>query len=34
MAVVIVGDRKTIEPEIRKLNLGPVSFVTIDELFR
>jgi predicted Zn-dependent peptidase len=34
MAVVIVGDRKTIEAEIRKLNLGPVSFLTIDELFR
>lgn len=34
MAVVVVGDRKQIESEIRELNLGPVSFVTIDELFR
>lgn len=34
MAVVVVGDRKSIEPEIRKLNLGPITFVTIDELFR
>jgi zinc protease len=34
MAVVVVGDRKTIEGPIRQLNLGPVSFVTIDELFR
>lgn len=34
MAVVIVGDRKVIEGPIRQLNLGPVNFVTIDELFR
>lgn len=34
MAVVVVGDRKTIEGPIRQLNLGPVNFVTIDELFR
>ena len=34
MAVVIVGDRSKIEAEIRKLNLGPINFVTIDELFR
>jgi zinc protease len=34
MAVVVVGDRKTIEGQIRQLNLGPVSFITIDELFR
>jgi predicted Zn-dependent peptidase len=34
MAVVVVGDRKEIENKIRELNLGPVSFVTIDELFR
>jgi zinc protease len=34
MAVVIVGDRKTIEAPIRQLNLGPINFITIDELFR
>ena len=34
MAVVVVGDRKTIEGPIRQLNLGPVNFITIDELFR
>jgi zinc protease len=34
MAVVIVGDRKSIEGPIRQLNLGPVNFITIDELFR
>lgn len=34
MAVVIVGDRKTIEDEVRKLNLGPITIVPIDDLFR
>ena len=34
MAVVVVGDRQQIENKIRELNLGPVTFVTIDELFR
>ena len=34
MAVVIVGDRSKIEEDIKKLNLGPITFVTIDELFR
>ncbi|HEX7282163.1 MAG TPA: pitrilysin family protein [Vicinamibacterales bacterium] len=34
MAVVIVGDRKTIEGPIRQLNLGPVNIVSIDDLFR
>jgi len=34
MAVVVVGDRKVIEGPIRLLNLGPVNFVSIDELFR
>ena len=34
MAVVVVGDRKVIEGPIRQLNLGPVNFVSIDELFR
>ena len=31
--IVIVGDRKTIEPSIRALNLGSVNNVTVDELF-
>jgi predicted Zn-dependent peptidase len=34
MAVVIVGDRKQIEADIRKLNLGPVNVVSVDDLFR
>jgi len=34
MAVVVVGDRKLIEGPIRQLNLGPINFITIDELFR
>jgi len=34
MAVVVVGDRKQIEPAIRELNLGPVNIVSIDDLFR
>jgi hypothetical protein len=33
MAVVIVGDRKTIEPGIRALNLGPITVLTIDDVF-
>jgi predicted Zn-dependent peptidase len=34
MAVVVVGDRKTIEGPIRGLNLGPITIVPIDDLFR
>ena len=30
-AVVIVGDRKAIEPGIRGLNLMPVRVMTVDE---
>jgi len=30
-AVVVVGDRKTIEAGIRALNLGPVKVLTVDE---
>jgi predicted Zn-dependent peptidase len=33
MAVVVVGDRKTIEPGIRSLNLGPINILTIDDVF-
>jgi predicted Zn-dependent peptidase len=33
VAVVVVGDLKTIEPGIRALNLGPIKVMTIDEVF-
>ena len=33
LVMVIVGDRKTIDPSIRALNLGSVKDVSIDELF-
>jgi zinc protease len=33
LAVVVVGDRKTIEPGIRALNLGPIRVLTLDEVF-
>ena len=33
LAVVVVGDLKTIEPGIRALNLGPIKVLTIDEVF-
>ena len=32
-AVVVVGDRKVIEPGIRALNLGPIKGMTVDEVF-
>jgi predicted Zn-dependent peptidase len=32
-AVVVVGDRKVIEPGVRALNLGPIRTMTIDEVF-
>ena len=33
VAIVIVGDRKVIEPGIKALNLGPITVMTIDEVF-
>jgi predicted Zn-dependent peptidase len=33
-AIVIVGDRKVIEPGVRALNLGPVSIVTAEEVMK
>ena len=33
VAVVVVGDLKTIEPGIRALNLGPIKVMTVDEVF-
>lgn len=33
VAVVVVGDRRTIEAPVRALNLGPVTIMTIDEVF-
>jgi predicted Zn-dependent peptidase len=34
LAVVIVGDRKTIEAGVRALNLGPITIVEPEEVFR
>ena len=31
--VVVTGDRKVIEPAIRALNLGPITVLTVDEVF-
>jgi zinc protease len=31
-SIVVVGDRKVIEPKIRALNLGPIRFMTVDEV--
>ena len=33
VTVVVVGDLKAIEPGIRALNLGPVTVMTVDEVF-
>jgi zinc protease len=33
VAVVVVGDLKTIEPAVRALNLGPIKTMTIDDVF-
>jgi predicted Zn-dependent peptidase len=33
VAVVVVGDRKTIEPGIRALNLGQIKIMTVDDVF-
>lgn len=33
VAVVVVGDRKMIEPGIRALNLGPINVVSIEDVF-
>jgi zinc protease len=33
LAVIVVGDRKAIEPGIRALNLGPISVLPIDDIF-
>jgi zinc protease len=30
MVLIVVGDRKTIEPELRKLNIGPIEFRDVD----
>ena len=34
LAVVIIGDRKTIEPGVKALNLGPVNIVEPAEVFK
>jgi predicted Zn-dependent peptidase len=33
VAVVIAGDRATIEPGIKALNLGPIKVMTVDDVF-
>lgn len=33
MAVIVVGDLKTIEPQVKSLNLGPTTVLTIDQIF-
>ncbi|HEY6065845.1 MAG TPA: pitrilysin family protein [Thermoanaerobaculia bacterium] len=33
VAVVVVGDRQKIEPEIRALNLGPIRVQSVEEVF-
>jgi zinc protease len=33
LTIVIVGDRKTIEPSVRALNLGPIKQMSIDDVF-
>jgi zinc protease len=33
LTIVIVGDKKSVEPSIRALNLGSIKEVSIDELF-
>jgi predicted Zn-dependent peptidase len=33
VVILVVGDRKTIEPKIRALNLGSITAMTIDEVF-
>ena len=32
-AIVIAGDQAAIEPGIRALNLGPITLMTVDEVF-
>jgi len=32
-AIVVVGDRKSIEPKIRALNLAPIHIVSVDDVF-
>ena len=32
-AIVITGDRKTIEAPIRALNLGTIKILTVDDVF-
>ena len=34
LAVVIVGDRKTIEPTVKALNLGPLTLIGAADVFR
>src|SRR5215470_3849154 len=33
LTIVIVGDRRIVEPSIRSLNLGPIAEMSVDEVF-
>ena len=33
MAIVVVGDRRAIEPGLKALNLGPITVLTVDQIF-
>ena len=33
LTIVIVGDRKTVEPSLRASNLGSIKEMTVDEVF-
>jgi zinc protease len=33
-AIVVVGDRKVIEPKIKALSLAPIKVVTVDEIMK
>jgi hypothetical protein len=33
VAIVVVGDRQKIEPEIRALNLGPIRVQSVEGVF-
>jgi predicted Zn-dependent peptidase len=32
-AIVVIGDRKSIEPKIRALNLAPMHVASVDDVF-
>jgi len=34
LAVIVVGDRQTIEPKIKALNLGPITALKVEDVVR